>query len=40
MILNLALGYVIRNTLENYEGLKLNGTYQKLLRADNVNLEG
>jgi hypothetical protein len=37
-LLNISLEYVIRKVQENQMGLKLNGTYQLLVYADDVDL--
>ena len=37
LLLNFPLEQVFQNVLGNEDGLKLNGTYQLLMYADNVN---
>jgi hypothetical protein len=40
LLFNLALEYAIRKTQQNYVRLKLNGTHELLVHADDVNLLG
>ena len=40
MLFNCALQYVIRRVQVNQDGLKLNGTHQRLVYADDVNILG
>jgi hypothetical protein len=40
LLLNFTLQYAIRREQVNYDGMKLNGTYQLLEYADDVNTVG
>jgi hypothetical protein len=40
LVLNFALEYTIKRVQPNQEGLKLNGTHQLLVYADNINILG
>ena len=40
LLFNFALDYAIKGVQVNLDGLKLNGTHQRLFYADNVNILG
>jgi hypothetical protein len=40
LVFNFAVEYVIRRVEINQDGLKLNGTHQRLVYADDVNILG
>jgi hypothetical protein len=40
MLFNFAIEYAIRRIQANQEGLKLNGTFQRVVYADDINILG
>jgi len=40
LLFNFALGYSIRRVQVKHDGLKLNGTHQRVVYADDVNILG
>ena len=40
LLFNFGFEYTIRRVLVNQDGLKLNGTHQRLVYADDVNILG